>query len=214
MPTRGKNPRDEFDDHEMESRSSFDQHKNQKGGNKMKRRIEMSEIPIGIAASALGAVVDTIDLQRFKPNIQPGRCCSKPVQDGMDSHAKEQAVNSQTEGPTLAATWHTVAGSPITDEFLEWPADLFALTDVILERSEAYRFVLSPPSGLEWPPSRFPNWSEQSRRRAGSGACGSRIGIALSLIFWLKSGASSASEPGCRSDIWQRDTIRECARRS
>ena len=90
----------------------------------------MSEIPIGIAASALGAVVDTIDLQRFKPNIQPGGCCSKPVQDGMDSHAKEQAVNSQTEGPTLAATWHTVAGSPITDEFLEWPADLFALTDV------------------------------------------------------------------------------------
>ena len=71
MPTRGKNPRDEFDHHEMESRSSFDQHKNQKGGNKMKRRIEMSEIPIGIAASALGAVVDTIDLQRFKPNIQP-----------------------------------------------------------------------------------------------------------------------------------------------
>jgi hypothetical protein len=160
MPTRGKNPRDEFAHHEMESRSSFDQHKNQKGGNKMKRRIEMSEIPIGIAASALGAVADTIDLQRFKPNIQPGGCCSKPVQDGMDSHAKEQAVNSQTEGPTLAATWHTVAGSPITDEFLEWPADLFALTDVILERSEAYRFVLSPPSGLEWPPSRFPNWSE------------------------------------------------------
>ena len=56
MPTRGKTPRDEFDHHEMESRSSVDQHKNQKGGNKMKRRIEMSEIPIGIAASALGAV--------------------------------------------------------------------------------------------------------------------------------------------------------------
>jgi len=42
MPTREKNPRDEFDHHEMESRSSFDQHKNQKGGNKMKRKIEMS----------------------------------------------------------------------------------------------------------------------------------------------------------------------------
>jgi len=69
-------------------------------------------------------------------------------------------VNSQTEGPTLAVTWHTVAGSPITDEFLEWPADLFAITDVILERSEAYRFVLSPPSGLEWPPRRLPNWSQ------------------------------------------------------
>jgi hypothetical protein len=48
MPTRGKNPSDEFDHHEMESRSSVDQHKNQKGGNKMKRGIEMSEIPIGM----------------------------------------------------------------------------------------------------------------------------------------------------------------------
>jgi hypothetical protein len=69
-------------------------------------------------------------------------------------------VNSQTEGPTLAATWHSGADRPICDEFLEWPADLFALAHVILERSEVYRFVLSPPSGLEWPPSRFPNWSE------------------------------------------------------
>ena len=70
------------------------------------------------------------------------------------------AMNSPTEEPTLASTWHAVAGSPITDEFLEWPADLFALTNVIIERSEVYRFVLSPPSGVEWPPSRFPNWSD------------------------------------------------------
>jgi hypothetical protein len=69
-------------------------------------------------------------------------------------------MNSQTEEPTPASTWHAVAGSPITDELLEWPADLFALTDVILERSEAYRFVLSPPGGVEWPPSRLPRWSD------------------------------------------------------
>ena len=69
-------------------------------------------------------------------------------------------MNSQPEKPTLGSTWHSVAGSPITDEFLEWPADLFALTDVILERSEAYRFVLSPPGGVEWPPRRFPGWSD------------------------------------------------------
>jgi hypothetical protein len=24
--------------------------------------------------------------------------------------------------------WHGLAGSPITDEFLDWPADVFALT--------------------------------------------------------------------------------------
>ena len=69
-------------------------------------------------------------------------------------------MNPQSNESTTASTWQAVAGSPITDEFLEWPADLFALTDVILERSEAYRFVLSPPGGVEWPPRRFANWSD------------------------------------------------------
>jgi hypothetical protein len=53
-----------------------------------------------------------------------------------------------------------LAGSPFTDNLLEWPADLFALTNVILKRTEAHRFVLSPPSGEEWPPRRFPSWSD------------------------------------------------------
>jgi hypothetical protein len=67
---------------------------------------------------------------------------------------------AQTEEATPASTWQAVVATPITDEFLDWPADLFALTDVILTRSEAYRFVLSPPRGGKWPPARFPNWSE------------------------------------------------------
>jgi hypothetical protein len=61
---------------------------------------------------------------------------------------------------TLAAAWETLAQRPITDDFLDWPADLFALTDVILERSEAYRFVFSPHNGFHWPPGRFADWSE------------------------------------------------------
>jgi hypothetical protein len=67
---------------------------------------------------------------------------------------------SQTEESTSVSTWETLVGTPITDEFLEWPPDLFALTDVILTRTEVYRFVLSPPRGVKWPPARFPNWSE------------------------------------------------------
>ena len=70
------------------------------------------------------------------------------------------AVNSHAEEPTPASTWYALAGGPFTDELLEWPADLFALTNVILKRTEAYRFVLSPPSGEEWPPRRFPRWSD------------------------------------------------------
>ncbi|SRR6266481_871621 len=71
-----------------------------------------------------------------------------------------QASNSQREESTPASIWQALAGIPITDELLEWPADLFALTNVILERSEAFRFVLSPPCGVEWPPPRFPSWSD------------------------------------------------------
>ena len=68
--------------------------------------------------------------------------------------------NSQEAGPTPASTWHELVGLPFTDELLEWPADLFALTNVILRRTEAYRFVFSPPCAREWPPKRFPNWSD------------------------------------------------------
>ena len=51
-----------------------------------------------------------------------------------------------------------MAGTAIGDELLEWPPDVFALTEVILQRSQAYRFALSPPAGLTWPPASFPDW--------------------------------------------------------
>src|SRR5262249_37509937 len=44
------------------------------------------------------------------------------------------------------------------DELLEWAPDLFAFTDVVLDRSEAYRFAVSPPDGASWPPSQMPDW--------------------------------------------------------
>jgi len=69
-------------------------------------------------------------------------------------------VNSDREEPTPASIWHALAGGAITAELLNWPADLFALTYVILERSEAYRFVLSPPPGRVWPPKSFPRWAD------------------------------------------------------
>jgi hypothetical protein len=62
--------------------------------------------------------------------------------------------------PTLASVWQAVAGTTIGDELLEWPPDLFALTDVILQRSEGYRFALSPPAGSSWPPAGVPDWPD------------------------------------------------------
>lgn len=131
---------------------------------------------------------------------------------GIDSHTKEQAVNSQTEEPTLASTWYGLDGSPLTDEVLEWPADLFALTNVILKRTEAYRFVLSPPDGVNGRQVGFLAGPTRSRTWAGSGAYGSRIGRVHSLAFWPRSGEPCASGPGRRSNIWQRGATGGCVR--
>ena len=58
-----------------------------------------------------------------------------------------------------ASAWHSLTGSPIGDELLDWPADVFALTEVILKRSEVHRFALSPPEGWVWPPG-CPRWGQ------------------------------------------------------
>ena len=59
--------------------------------------------------------------------------------------------------PTLASTWCAASGGSITDELLDWPPDVFALANVILARSEAFRFALSPIE--EWPPEGYPDWA-------------------------------------------------------
>jgi len=65
-----------------------------------------------------------------------------------------------SQEPTPASVWRAAAGTTIVDELLEWPPDLFALTEVILQRSEAYRFALSPPVGSTWPPADIPDWPD------------------------------------------------------
>jgi hypothetical protein len=61
---------------------------------------------------------------------------------------------------TAASVWRAMFDGATGDELLAWPPDLFALTDMILECSEAYRFALSPPAGASWPPANFPAWPQ------------------------------------------------------
>ena len=72
--------------------------------------------------------------------------------DGRDASEPYDRVSD----PTLASTWHGASGGAIADELLEWPPDVFALTNVILARSEAFRFAISPIQ--EWPPEGYPDW--------------------------------------------------------
>jgi hypothetical protein len=67
------------------------------------------------------------------------------------------AVNQQ---PTPASLWQALTGTTIGHKVLDWPPDLLAMTEVILQRSEAYRFAVSPPGGSTWPPAGFPDWPD------------------------------------------------------
>jgi hypothetical protein len=68
------------------------------------------------------------------------------------------SVDSAGGAWTVGSLWHDIAGRELGDELLEWAPDLFAFTDVVLDRSEAYRFAVSPPDGANWPPLEMPDW--------------------------------------------------------
>src|SRR5262245_24267699 len=61
---------------------------------------------------------------------------------------------------TLASAWQAISGVGFTDELLAWPPDVFALTNVLLDRSEAFRFALPRPAGVRWPPAGAGDWSD------------------------------------------------------
>jgi hypothetical protein len=56
--------------------------------------------------------------------------------------------SQRASGPTPASTWVAVSGRPITDRVLEWPPDVFALTNVVLGRAEAFRYAHAPSWSL------------------------------------------------------------------
>src|SRR5262245_24771410 len=112
-----------------------------------------------------------------------------PLKEESMSTYQEQLkpIPDQTEPtsePTPASMWQAVAGSPISDQLLEWPADLFALTNVIIARSELYRFVLSPTRAMEWPPQRVRGWSDavEAASRQWSGWLDERQGALPDLL--------------------------------
>jgi hypothetical protein len=57
----------------------------------------------------------------------------------MDVH--ESSLYPPGGALTIGSLWHDVAGRALGDELLEWAPDLFAFTDVVLDRSEAHRFA-------------------------------------------------------------------------
>ena len=72
---------------------------------------------------------------------------------------------------TAGSLWRAMSGRPLGADLVDWPPDVFALTSLVLQRSGAFRFALSPPPGRRWPPGSPRGWSAavEAAGRAWSG---------------------------------------------
>src|SRR5262249_4005276 len=102
--------------------------------------------------------------------------------------AEAGSLDSAAGAATVGSLWNDIAGRQLGDELLGWAPDLFAFTDVLLDRSEAYRFAVSPPEGASWPPSEMPDW-HLAVADASAGWCA-----------WVEGGATKL--PALVADEW------------
>jgi hypothetical protein len=97
------------------------------------------------------------------------------------AEAPVRDIHGRVSEPTLASAWYAASGAPITDRLLEWPPDVFALTNVLLTRAEAFRYALS---FTDWPPSPFGDRAEgvDEAGRRWSGWAEDRTGAIPDLV--------------------------------
>jgi len=73
-------------------------------------------------------------------------------------------VANVSAGHTVASYLGAFAPDARWDELVSWPPDAFALTNLVLDHTEGYRFAVAPCNGRHWPP--LPDWSERVRAAA------------------------------------------------
>lgn len=66
--------------------------------------------------------------------------------------------------PTVLSYFEAFSVRPSWRELSRWPPDVFALTNLILDHTEAYRFTVAPPRGARWPP--HSDWNVRVRHAA------------------------------------------------
>jgi hypothetical protein len=79
----------------------------------------------------------------------------------MKSSAGKELTARHQEQPTVRSFWHALSARDVSEDLLEWPPDLFGFTHSILGRTQAFRFVLSPPVGHAWPPHRITSFTDE-----------------------------------------------------
>src|SRR5262249_14791795 len=74
----------------------------------------------------------------------------RPAQLSGDSSSAKQSSIEEYFRASSSLTWSDVP---------RWPPDVFCLCNLVLDHTEAYRFVVAPPSGRRWPPA--DDWREK-----------------------------------------------------
>jgi hypothetical protein len=73
------------------------------------------------------------------------------------AHASAGLVPAPPEKATVSSYFRSFSTRSLSD-VVRWPPDIFALTNLVLDHTEAYRFAVSPPGGSRWPPE--PGWEQ------------------------------------------------------
>jgi hypothetical protein len=74
---------------------------------------------------------------------------------------EESAGSDGLRGATVRSYLTSFTGEALWDELLRWPPDVFAITNLLLDATESYRFAIAPPAGDRWPPG--PEWNARIR---------------------------------------------------
>jgi hypothetical protein len=64
--------------------------------------------------------------------------------------SRERAKGAPGLDVSIRSLWATLIGAKDLEDVLSWPPDVLALVDRTLELSEAYRFLVSPPRGVDF----------------------------------------------------------------
>ena len=75
-------------------------------------------------------------------------------------------VHSGPRAQTLSSYIRAFYPGPRWAQVPSWPPDVFALCNLVLDHTEAFRFAVSPPPGRAWPPR--PDWNTQVAEAAAA----------------------------------------------
>lgn len=89
---------------------------------------------------SIGHPTDTVSTVAGAPPFAPGL------------EPQTQTRDRTLSNPTIASYVRAFSAEPSWRSIPSWPPDVFAMTNLVLDHTEAYRFVVAPEAGQRWPP--------------------------------------------------------------